>query len=88
MLDAQGKANGHGLLHAVEHLLANVFIPSLRRLEKGWGALDSAAGSQTRDDFLNMLDSFVSVLVGRFTFRFICSSFNFGHSTKMKQACC
>ena len=66
MLDtATAGGNGHGLLHAVEHLLSNVFIPSLRKLEKGWGCLDVKEGQQTRKDFLHTLDSFVSVLVGK-----------------------
>ena len=67
-LDTSGKNSGHGLLHAIEGLLSTVFIPSLRHLNKGWGALDSqAGGTQTKTDFLNTLDSFVSVLVGRYS---------------------
>ena len=67
MLDTTSKGDGHGLLHAVETLLSNVFLPSMRKLEKGWGALDNTAGAQTRTEFLNTLDSFVSVLVGKWT---------------------
>ena len=64
-LDASGPG-GAGLLHAVEGLLSTVFIPSLRRLEKGWGSLgESQQGLQTKQDFLNQLDSFVAVLVGK-----------------------
>lgn len=64
-MDAGAKNNGHGLLHAVQSLLDSVFIPSLKKLEKGWGQLDSPTGNQTKADFLNNLDSFVSVLVGK-----------------------
>jgi dynein heavy chain len=64
-LDTNGKSNGHGLLHAMEGLLSSIFIPALRNLDKGWGALDnSPMGGQTKTDFLHTLDSFVSVLVG------------------------
>ncbi len=63
MVDGASKGNGHGILHAVENLLSTVFIPSLRKLESGWGELDGPAGVQIRDDFLNKLDSFVSSLV-------------------------
>jgi len=65
MLDTNGHGrNGAGLLHAVEHLLSAIFIPALKSLDKGWGALESKGAVQTRVDFLNTLDSFVSVLVG------------------------
>ena len=53
------KNNGYGLLQAIEHILSSVFIPSLRRLNNGWGDV-----YDKRADFLNTLDSFVSVLVG------------------------
>ncbi len=66
LLDAHGE-NGHGLLHAIEKLLASVFIPSLRKLEKGWGYLDTGPGRQTVQEFLNSLDSFVAILVGAWT---------------------
>lgn len=61
---SQGK-NGSGLLHAVESLLSSIFIPALKSLDGGWGKLDSPSGIQIRTDFLNTLDSFVSVLVGK-----------------------
>ncbi|XP_052816057.1 dynein axonemal heavy chain 5-like isoform X6 [Mya arenaria] len=65
ILDTNGHGkNGAGLLSAVEHLLSSIFIPALKSLDKGWGALESKGAVQTRIDFLNTLDSFVSVLVG------------------------
>ncbi|XP_052229952.1 dynein axonemal heavy chain 5-like isoform X5 [Dreissena polymorpha] len=65
ILDTNGHGkNGAGLLYAVEHLLSSIFIPALKSLDKGWGALESKGAIQTRLDFLNTLDSFVSVLVG------------------------
>ena len=63
-LDSTSKGNGHGLLHGVESLLSSFFIPSLKKQQKGWGKLDSAEGQQTQHNFLNTLDSFVSMLVG------------------------
>ncbi|XP_033755107.1 LOW QUALITY PROTEIN: dynein heavy chain 5, axonemal-like [Pecten maximus] len=56
--------NGSGLLNAVEHLLSSIFIPALKKLNQGWGELSSPSGAQVRTDFLNALDSFVTVLVG------------------------
>lgn len=68
ILDTNGHGkNGAGLLYAVEHLLSSIFIPALKSLDKGWGALEVKGAAQTRVDFLNMLDSFVSVLVGKFS---------------------
>ena len=65
MLDGASKGNGHGLLHAFENILSTVFIPSLRKLEKGWGDLEGPGGAQARQDFLNKLDSFVAALVSK-----------------------
>ncbi|XP_012940947.1 dynein heavy chain 5, axonemal [Aplysia californica] len=65
MLDCNGQgANGRGLLHAVENVLSNVFIPALKKLENGWEQLSNQEGDGIRSEFLNSLDSFVSVLVG------------------------
>ncbi|XP_064611990.1 dynein axonemal heavy chain 5-like isoform X2 [Liolophura sinensis] len=65
ILDTNGHGkNGRGLLHAIENLMSSIFIPALKRLEKGWGELQTPAGTPVRTDFLNCLDSFVSVLVG------------------------
>ena len=63
-LDAGAKNSGHGLLQAVESILSTVFIPSLKKLDKGWGDLDKQPKGQTKTDFLNNLDSFVAVLTG------------------------
>lgn len=64
-LDTTGNGkNGSGLLHAIEDLLTSIFIPALKHMDKGWGHLDSPTGVSVRTDFLNTLDSFVSVLVG------------------------
>ena len=77
-MDASRKTNGHGLLSAVEDLLSTVFIPSLRKLDKGWGQLEK--NPQIKMDFLNTLDSFVSVIVGElipyFTLSVGCSILN------------
>ena len=63
-MDAGAKNSGHGLLQAVESILSTVFIPSLKKLDKGWGDLDKEPTNQTKTDFLNNLDSFVAVLTG------------------------
>ena len=64
-LDTSGAdQNGRGLLHAVENLLSGIFIPALKKLENGWGQLNNQDNAVVRADFLNSLDSFVSVLVG------------------------
>ncbi|KAI8736693.1 dynein heavy chain 5, axonemal [Biomphalaria glabrata] len=65
MLDTNGQGtNGRGLLRAVESVLSSVFIPALKKLENGWDQLSSQEGDGVRVDFLNSLDSFVSVLIG------------------------
>ncbi|XP_059149715.1 dynein axonemal heavy chain 5-like isoform X1 [Physella acuta] len=65
MLDCNGQGtNGRGLLRAVESVLSGVFIPALKKLENGWDQLSNQEGGGIRNDFLNSLDSFVSVLVG------------------------
>lgn len=72
-MDASGRGvtngsytDGQGVLNAVATVLSNVFIPSLQRLQKGWGSLDeSPNGSVVKTDFINNLDSFVGVLVGK-----------------------
>ena len=69
MMDGASKGNGHGVLHAFEYILSTVFIPSLRKLHKGWGDLEGPSGAHTREDFLNKLDSFVSALVSEYTLR-------------------
>ena len=68
MLDTNGQGgNGRGLLHAVESVLSSVFIPALKKLNN-WQELSNQKGECIRSEFLNSLDSFVSVLVGRFFF--------------------
>lgn len=65
MLDCNGHgSNGRGLLRAVENVLSSVFIPALKKLESGWEQLSIEDREGVRSDFLNSLDSFVSVLVG------------------------
>ncbi|XP_078395203.1 dynein axonemal heavy chain 5 [Cetorhinus maximus] len=51
-----------GLLKAVEHLLSEVFVPALKKMNGGWGELSSPQASAVRQDFLSSLDGFVSVL--------------------------
>ena len=57
-------ADQNGFLPAIQRLMSDIFIPSLRKMDKGWGCLDNQAGLQTREDFINSLESFVAVLTG------------------------
>uniref|UniRef100_A0A3Q3G615 Dynein, axonemal, heavy chain 5 n=1 Tax=Labrus bergylta TaxID=56723 RepID=A0A3Q3G615_9LABR len=53
-----------GLLKSVEQLLSEIFIPTLRNMNHGWGGLDSPQANAVKQDFISSLDSFVSVLAG------------------------
>ncbi|XP_051576060.1 dynein axonemal heavy chain 5 [Myxocyprinus asiaticus] len=60
MLDTTGG----GLLKSVEQLLSEIFIPTLRKMNHGWGELASPQAQTVKQDFINSLESFVSVLAG------------------------
>lgn len=60
MLDTTGV----GLLKSVEQLLSETFIPTLRKMNHGWGELASPQAQAVKQDFISSLDSFVSVLAG------------------------
>ncbi|KAF4087596.1 hypothetical protein AMELA_G00072460 [Ameiurus melas] len=60
MLDTTGV----GLLKSVEQLLSEIFIPTLRKMNHGWGELSSPQAHSVKQDFISSLESFVSVLVG------------------------
>ncbi|XP_062925653.1 dynein axonemal heavy chain 5 [Mobula hypostoma] len=51
-----------GLLKAVEHLLSEVFVPALKKMNGGWGELSSPQASGVRQDFFSSLEGFVSAL--------------------------
>ncbi|XP_061675571.1 dynein axonemal heavy chain 5 [Syngnathoides biaculeatus] len=53
-----------GLLKSVEQLLAEVFIPTLSKMNHGWGELASPQAQAVKKDFLSSLENFVSVLAG------------------------
>lgn len=53
-----------GLLKSVEQLLSEIFIPTLRKMNHGWGELDSPQAQSVKQDFVSSLENFVSVLVG------------------------
>ncbi|KAM8811434.1 dynein axonemal heavy chain 5 [Eudromia elegans] len=54
-----------GLLKSVEQLISEIFIPSLRTMEHGWGELGKAQqASNAKQEFLGSLEAFVSVLSG------------------------
>ncbi|XP_060727240.1 dynein axonemal heavy chain 5 [Tachysurus vachellii] len=60
MLDTTGV----GLLKSVEQLLSEIFIPTLRKMNHGWGELSSPQAHTVKQDFISSLESFVSVLAG------------------------
>ncbi|CAL8248584.1 unnamed protein product [Lota lota] len=60
MLDTTGV----GLLKSVEQLLSEIFIPTLRKMNHGWGELASPQAQDIKRDFMASLDNFVSVLAG------------------------
>ncbi|XP_044063801.1 dynein axonemal heavy chain 5 isoform X1 [Siniperca chuatsi] len=53
-----------GLLKSVEQLLSEIFIPTLRKMNHGWGELASPQAQAVKQDFISSLESFVSVLAG------------------------
>ena len=61
----EGQAGG--VLDAVATVLSKVFIPSLQRLEKGWGQLDdSLQGAEVKSELISALGLFVEALDGKF----------------------
>uniref|UniRef100_A0A8C1TUR2 Dynein, axonemal, heavy chain 5 n=1 Tax=Cyprinus carpio TaxID=7962 RepID=A0A8C1TUR2_CYPCA len=57
MLDTMGV----GLLKSVEQLLSEIFIPTLQKMNHGWGELASPQAQAVKKDFINSLDSFVNL---------------------------
>lgn len=53
-----------GLLKSVEQLLSEIFIPTLRKMNHGWGEGTSPQTLVVKQDFISSLESFVSVLAG------------------------
>ncbi|XP_038567842.1 dynein heavy chain 5, axonemal [Micropterus salmoides] len=53
-----------GLLKSVEQLLSEIFIPTLRKMNHGWGELASPQAQAVKQDFISSLEGFVSVLAG------------------------
>ncbi|KAI5624114.1 dynein heavy chain 5, axonemal isoform X1 [Silurus asotus] len=53
-----------GLLKSVEQLLSEIFIPTLRKMNHGWGEMSSPQAHSVKQDFISSLESFVSVLAG------------------------
>ena len=54
MLDTRGI----GMLHSVERLLGDVFIPALSK-SRNWGQLSEKDGANVRQEFMNQLENFV-----------------------------
>uniref|UniRef100_A0A668T4J6 AAA+ ATPase domain-containing protein n=1 Tax=Oreochromis aureus TaxID=47969 RepID=A0A668T4J6_OREAU len=48
----------------VEQLLSEIFIPTLRKMNHGWGEGTSPQTLAVKQDFISSLESFVSVLAG------------------------
>ncbi|KAM9386572.1 dynein axonemal heavy chain 5 [Phaethornis superciliosus] len=54
-----------GLLNSFEQLIAEIFIPTLQTMDRGWAELpDPQQASSIKWDFLRSLEKFVSVLSG------------------------
>ncbi|XP_037533193.1 dynein heavy chain 5, axonemal [Nematolebias whitei] len=53
-----------GLLKSVEQLLSDIFIPTLRKTNHGWGELAAPQAQAVKHEFITSLESFVSVLAG------------------------
>ncbi|XP_019735638.1 dynein heavy chain 5, axonemal [Hippocampus comes] len=53
-----------GLLKSVEQLLSEVFIPTLTKMNHGWGELSSPQAQAVKQDFISSLENFVTVLAG------------------------
>jgi hypothetical protein len=51
-----------GLLKGIQELLQKIYIPMIRAMESGWGALAGPDGLDARMEFLNHLESFVHIL--------------------------
>ena len=54
MLDTRGI----GVLHSVERLLADIYIPALSK-SSSWGELSDKHGASVRQGFMNQLENFV-----------------------------
>ncbi|XP_032373614.1 dynein heavy chain 5, axonemal isoform X2 [Etheostoma spectabile] len=53
-----------GLLKSVEQLLSEIFIPTLSKMNHGWGELATPQAQAVKQEFISALESFVSVLAG------------------------
>lgn len=53
-----------GLLKSVEQLLSDIFIPTLTKMNHGWGELASPQAQTVKQEFISSLENFVSVLAG------------------------
>ncbi|KAM9310817.1 dynein axonemal heavy chain 5 [Pholidichthys leucotaenia] len=53
-----------GLLKSVEQLLSDIFIPTLRKMNHGWGEPSSPQTQCVKQDFISSLENFVLVLAG------------------------
>ncbi|XP_061631916.1 dynein axonemal heavy chain 5 [Phyllopteryx taeniolatus] len=53
-----------GLLKSVGQLLGEVFIPTLTKMNHGWGELAGPQAQAVKKDFISSLENFVSVLAG------------------------
>ena len=54
LLDTRGV----GILHSVERLLGDIYIPALSK-SSNWGELSDRHGTSVRHGFMNQLENFV-----------------------------
>ncbi|XP_030605476.1 dynein heavy chain 5, axonemal-like [Archocentrus centrarchus] len=53
-----------GLLKSVEQLFSEILIPTLKKMNHGWGEVASPQTQAVKQDFISSMESFVSVLAG------------------------
>lgn len=59
MMDAKEK----GVLHSIEKMLLQIFIPALQQNQTAWGELaKTESGRETEQEFITVLDTFVEAL--------------------------
>ncbi|XP_061572400.1 dynein axonemal heavy chain 5 [Cololabis saira] len=53
-----------GLLKSVEQLVSEIFIPTIKKMDHGWGELASPQAQAVKQEFICSLENFGSVLTG------------------------
>ena len=51
-----------GVLGAIKSQFKDIYLPALKRMDKGWGELAGETGERERSKFLNDIENFILVL--------------------------